>query len=114
MITSTCQAPGCANPVAQTSRRGRPTAYCSPACRPSSHKARPPRRITVEIDHEPTKTGSRPAGRVWSVQLSRGTKSVVVASGLGRPSADHLAGQLRELLGLSAEATARSRGAGSS
>lgn len=111
MITSTCQAPGCANPVPQMSRRGRPTAYCSPACRPSSHKARAPRRITVEIDHEPTETGARPAGRVWSVQLSRGTRSVVVASGLGRPSADHLAGQLSELLGLTADGSARSRGA---
>ena len=98
MITSTCQAPGCANPVTRTSTRGRPTQYCSPACRPSSDKRRPPRRITVEIDHEPTEAGARPAGRVWSVQLSRGTKRVVVATGLGRPSADHLAGQLSELL----------------
>ncbi|MHB8247245.1 MAG: hypothetical protein ACYDGN_18270 [Acidimicrobiales bacterium] len=114
MITSTCQAPGCTNPVTQTSRRGRPTAYCSSACRPSSYKARRPRRITVEIDHEPTETGARPAGRVWSVQLSRGTRSIVVARGLGRPSADHLAGQLSELLGLSAESSALSRGGRSS
>jgi hypothetical protein len=111
VITSTCQGPGCANPIPQTSRRGRPTAYCSPACRPSSYKARRPRRITVEVDHEPTETGARPTGRVWSVQLSRGTKSVVVASGLGRPSADHLAGQLSQLLGLSVEGAAISKGA---
>lgn len=99
MITSTCQAPGCTNPVTQTSPTGRRTRYCSPACRPSSHKARRARRLTVEIDHEPTEAGVRPLGRVWFVQLSSGTKSVIVASGLGRPSADHLAGQLSELLG---------------
>ena len=113
MTTSTCQAPGCANPVTRTSTRGRPTRYCSPACRPSFYKARPARRLTVEIDHEPTEAGARPAGRVWSVQLSRGKKSVVVATGIGRPSADHLAGQLSELLGLSAAGSTRSRGGGS-
>lgn len=106
MITSSCQAVGCTNEVTQTSTRGRPTVYCSPACRPSSYKRRPSsykrrpaRRLSVEIGHEPTEPGFRPVGRVWFVQLGNGTKNVVVASGLGRPSADHLAGQLSKLLG---------------
>jgi hypothetical protein len=99
VITSSCQAVGCTNEVTQTSTRGRPTVYCSPACRPSSYKRRPARRLSVEIGHEPTEPGFRPVGRVWFVQLGNGTKNVVVASGLGRPSADHLAGQLSKLLG---------------
>ena len=97
--SSTCQAIGCTNEVTQTSTTGRPTIYCSPACRPSSSKRRPARRLRVEIGHEPTEPGFRPVGRVWFVQLGKGTKSVRVASGLGRPSADHLAGQLSKLLG---------------
>jgi hypothetical protein len=33
------------------------------------------------------------------VRLRRGDRSVIVAIGLGRPSADHLAGQISDLLG---------------
>lgn len=99
MTTSICLAPGCANEVTQTSLRGRRTRYCSPACRPSAYRRRPPRRVTVEIAHEPVEDGARPLGRVWFVQLRNGAKSVVVATGLGRPSADHLARQLNDLLG---------------
>jgi hypothetical protein len=40
----------------------------------------------------------RPVGRVWLVRLRRGARSVVVASELGRPSADHLARQIAGLL----------------
>jgi len=71
-----------------TRGQGRPTRYCSPACRPSSQKQHSAtRRLTVEIDHEPTENGVRPAGRVWFVQLSAGSKHVIMATGLGRPSA---------------------------
>jgi len=49
----------------------------------------------VELDHEPTQQEEgRPAGRVWLVRLRRGARVVVVASELGRPSAEHLAGQI--------------------
>jgi hypothetical protein len=105
VTASTCQAPGCTNPVIQTSTRGRRRRYCSPACRPSSYKRRPRRGLSVEIGHEPTEPGFRPVGRVWFVQLGKGTKSVRVASGLGRPSADHLAGQLSKLLGRTGKRT---------
>ena len=40
----------------------------------------------------------RPTGRVWSVQLRRGTHTVVVATELGRPSAENLAAQIGALL----------------
>lgn len=55
-------------------------------------------RVLVEVDHAPTPDNERPTGRVWLVRMHRGTLSVVIAAELGRPSADHLAGQLNELL----------------
>jgi hypothetical protein len=91
-----CAAPGCENVVLRQNRRGRPPRYCSPACRPAA-KA-PLRRLLVEVDHAPTTDQSRPLGRIWLVRLRRGQRSVVIASELGRPSADHLANQIRELL----------------
>ena len=38
-------------------------------------------------------------GRVWLVRIRRGQREVVVASELGRPSAERLAGQIAELIG---------------
>jgi hypothetical protein len=55
--------------------------------------------LVVEVDHEPVDDGVRPAGRIWLVRLRRGPRQVVIATGIGRPSADHLAGQLIELIG---------------
>ena len=91
-----CAAPNCDNPVPERSVRGRPFIYCTPACRPSAQQHI--HRLGVHIDHEITESGERPSGRVWSVALYRGDKSVVVASALGRPSAEHLAAQITELL----------------
>jgi hypothetical protein len=105
VTASSCEAPGCTNEVTQTSTRGRRRRYCSPACRPSSYKHRPRRGLSVEIGHESREEGVRPLGRVWFVQLEKGTKNVRVASGLGRPSADHLAAQLSELLGRAGKGT---------
>ena len=75
------------------------------AVRPSTaarHAGRPHKihrhRIDVEVDHVPTGDGERPSGRVWSVGLRRGTRLVVVATELGRPSADNLANQISDLL----------------
>ncbi len=98
---TTCAAPGCANPVTRR-RRGRPAIYCSAACRSSSYRSQRRRvdePIVVEIDHGSTNAKRRPAGRVWMVRLRRGQRSVIVAIGLGRPSADHLAHQISDLLG---------------
>jgi hypothetical protein len=91
-----CAAPGCHNPLPPRSGLGRPPIYCCPACRPTAkiHK----HRIDVEVDHVPTGDGERPSGRVWSVALRRGTRLVVVATELGRPSADNLANQISDLL----------------
>jgi hypothetical protein len=52
----------------------------------------------VEIDAEAGDTTGRPTGHVWLVRLRRGERSVEVATGLGRPSAEYLARQLRDLI----------------
>jgi hypothetical protein len=56
------------------------------------------RPLTVEVDHGSTSAKGRPAGRVWLVRLRRDDRTVIVAAGLGPPSADHLARQISELL----------------
>ncbi len=89
-----CATPGCANPVPRRPGPGRPTIYCSPACRPN--RRRP--QVHVEIDHPDTSPDGRPVQRVWTVRLRRGEHIVVIANDLGWPSANALAGQLDDLL----------------
>jgi len=91
-----CAAANCENPVPVQSGRGRRAIYCSPPCRPTAYQ--PSHRLHAEVDHEAIESGERPSGRVWSVQLHRGNRSVVVATELGRPSAEHLAGRINDLL----------------
>lgn len=93
---SLCAAPGCDEPLPAPIGRGRPRLYCSPRCRTAS-KSRAG-GLSVEVDYVHDDSGGRPLGRVWLVKLRRGRREVVVASDLGRPSADHLAGQIAELL----------------
>jgi len=105
--TITCAAPGCDAPVARGGR-GRPRIYCTPACRPTATRpnaTRPTARtsaaegvLSVMVDHEPVPDNTRPTGRIWKVQLQRGGHVVVIATDLGRPSADHLATQIDSLL----------------
>jgi len=54
--------------------------------------------LTVEVDHGSTSSRGRPAGHVWLVRLRRGQHQVTVAVGLGRPSAEHLAAQIRDVI----------------
>jgi hypothetical protein len=89
-----CAAPGCTEPLPAPAGRGRPRLYCSPQCRTVSRAG----ALTVEVDHDLDEDGGRPAGRVWLVRIRRGRREVVVASELGRPSADHLAGQIADLI----------------
>ena len=90
----TCAATGCANPVPATPR-GRPALYCPPACRPS--RQRHP-GVTVELDHPTTSPDGRPTERVWAVRMRRGEHVVVLADGVGWPTATALARQLEDLL----------------
>ena len=90
-----CARDGCDKPVTRNGRPGRPAIYCSPECRPTPPKGC---QFSVAVTHEPTTDGTRPAGRIWQVQLSRGARVVTIADGLGRPSAEHLARQVSELV----------------
>jgi hypothetical protein len=93
-----CAAEGCHRPPQPFTGRGRPPIYCSPACR--ARTARRPNRgpILVEITHPPTTGRQRPAGRIWTVQLRRGTRTVTIATGLGATTAGALADQIADIL----------------
>jgi hypothetical protein len=95
-----CAWPGCPNPVPRNPR-GRPRIYCTPACRAAAYRYHHPDTrapLQVEIDHGSTSSRGRPAGHVWLVRLRRGSHHVTIAVGLGRPSAEHLARQIREVI----------------
>ena len=96
MTAKTCAAPHCDAPLPPQTGRGRRRIYCSPACRVRS--VNEGGRLVVEVDHELVEEGARPAGRIWIVRLRRGRRQVVVASELGRPSADHLASQIGDVI----------------
>jgi hypothetical protein len=93
-----CAQPGCPNPVIRPARRGRPPIYCSPACRARAQRRPADGPILVEVDHGSLSAQGRPAGRVWLVRLRRGHHAVIVASGLGRTTADSLAAQITTVL----------------
>jgi hypothetical protein len=92
-----CAARGCRELLPAQSGRGRRRIYCSPRCRRIS--VAQSGALRVEVDHDSDAEGARPTGRVWFVRMRRGNAEVIVASELGRPSADHLAGQIAQLLG---------------
>jgi hypothetical protein len=91
-----CARPGCGAPLVRKAR-GRPPLYCSAACRHLVARKGPVPRLVVEVDHEHDRMG-RPTGHVWLVRLCRGDQQVEVVTGLGRPSAEYLARQLRDLI----------------
>ncbi len=95
-----CAAPGCTATLTRGGR-GRPALYCSPACRTAAHRQHRRHRdppLTVEVDHGSTSAKARSAGRVWLVRLRRGERATIIATGLGRPAAQHLAHQINQLL----------------
>ena len=93
-MTLICARETCTNPVPRKPR-GRPPIYCSPECRPSRANVR---GLTVEVDHPEHTTDGRSPDRVWTVRLRRGRRAVVIADAVGWPSANALAGELRQLL----------------
>jgi hypothetical protein len=90
-----CATRGCRELLPARSGRGRPRLYCSPRCRRLS-VARSS-ALSVEVDHDSDEGNGRPTGRVW-LRMCRGSDQVVIATELGRPSADHLAGQIAQLI----------------
>ncbi len=94
--TVICAAAGCDHPVTRRpGRRGRPPIYCSPACRPGGRGA----RITVEVTQREVDDDVSPVWHAWTVSLRRGGRQVVIATAMGRFSADALAKELRDLIG---------------
>jgi len=77
--------------------------YCTPACRTQAYRDTDPdarHRLIVEIDHGSTSSRNRPAGQVWLIRLRRGHQQVIIATGLGRPSADYLATQIHNIINM--------------
>ncbi len=80
---------------------GRPRLYCSTACRTEAYRQANPDQsapLLVEVDTGSTSSRGRPAGQVWLVRLRRGRHQAIIAVGLGRPSAETLAAQLRDVI----------------
>lgn len=57
-----------------------------------------PQPFTVEVDAGSASSWGRPPDRAWLVQLHRADRSVIVAIGLSRTAADHLAERIAELV----------------
>jgi len=116
---TTCANPNCHNPLPARAHTGRPAIYCSPACRQRRPRPRrtPPAdptparptagsapsadasaAIVVELDHPDQSPDGRPVERVWTLRLRRRHHVVIVAEGLGWPTANALARQLTRLL----------------
>jgi hypothetical protein len=92
-----CARPECDQVLPVQIGRGRPRIYCSADCRGTTTANGGV--LKVEVDHiGADDDDARPLGRVWLVRLRRGSNEVIVAAELGRPSADHLAGQIAQLI----------------
>ena len=68
------------------------------------------RSVMVEVDMGSASSWGRPAARSWLVRLGRADRYVVVAIGLSRVAADHLADSIRDLFEPVADERARSPG----
>ncbi len=93
-----CTAPGCHAALPAYTGRGRPRLYCSARCRSAGRGTVRRTTLRVEVDHIGDAAAGRPIGRVWLVRLRRGAEGVTVAAELGRPTADHLASQIAQLI----------------
>lgn len=80
--------------------RPRPTAPGDPhpgrARSTPAHEATP---VTVEVDHGSASSRGQPPGHVWLVRLGHANRSIVVAVGLSRTAADHLAEHITDVIG---------------
>lgn len=121
---TSCANPSCDNPLPARGHTGRPAIYCSPACRqrrprprrtppadPTPARPTPARptadsalsaddtaAIVVELDHPDQSPDGRPVERIWNLRLRRRHHVVIIAEGLGWPTANALARQLTALL----------------
>lgn len=54
--------------------------------------------LTVEIDTGSSSTRGRPPDQHWMVRLRRGNRGVIVAIGLNRTAAQHLADRIAKII----------------
>ena len=54
--------------------------------------------LTVEIDTGSASSRGRPPDQAWMIRLRRGDRSVIVAFGLSRTAAQHLADHIAEII----------------
>jgi len=54
--------------------------------------------LTVEIDTGSASSRGRPPDHAWMIRLRRGDQSVIVAVGLTRTAAQHLADHIAEIV----------------
>ncbi len=54
--------------------------------------------ITVEVDRGSASSRGRPPERAWLVRIRRADRSVIVAIGLSRTAADHLAAHITDVI----------------
>jgi hypothetical protein len=54
--------------------------------------------VTAEIDTGSSSSRGQPTELTWLIRLRRGHRSVITTIGLSRPSAEHLAQQINDLL----------------
>ncbi|MGH9061769.1 MAG: hypothetical protein ACRDZY_19985, partial [Acidimicrobiales bacterium] len=95
-----CAAPGCTLTLTRTGP-GRPTRYCSPTSRTAAHREHrrhPNQPLHAETDHGSTSAKGRPNDRVWLIRLRRGHRAIIIATGLTRPTAEHITHQINQLL----------------
>jgi hypothetical protein len=68
-----------------------------------------PTPITVEVDRGSASSWGRPLERAWLIRLRRADQSVVVAIGLSRTGAEHLAAHITDVIAPTARNAAVSR-----
>lgn len=96
-MSATCAAEGCSNQVVRRQGQvGRPPIYCSPRCRPSGGQRQ---GLVVELAHHEVDDDVSPVTIGWMVSLRRGTRHAVLASCLGRFSAELLVREICDVIG---------------
>ena len=101
-MSATCAAEGCSNQVVRhPGQVGRPPIYCSPRCRPSARHQRA--GLVVELAHHEVDDDISPTTIGWKVTLRRGRHWAVLATSLGRFSAELMAREICDVVGTGCE-----------
>ena len=101
-MSATCAAKDCSNQVVRRPGQvGRPPIYCSERCRPSARGLRA--GLVVELAHHEVDDDVSPTTIGWQVTLRRGRRWAVIATCLGRFSAQLMAREICDVVGAGCE-----------